>query len=518
MSGKWLFALAFGLACGPLGGCPADDDDAVGDDDAGGDDDDTMGDDDTGGETHVSGVVRDEDGLPSPDTEVEVWLEGEGAPAATVGVDDQGRFEASPIPELHDFALHLVGSGRRTVLVAGLVGGEELSLTHPAGDGEVAVTVPPLLTLHQDTLGADVTLEWTASEQPEFSAYRLMSANLGGTTILDTNVATILDPGVTSVVDPNLVQGTWFYRVFHEIDSPAGPVSVGSNVRRVDMDPDDAFPERLALVMLKTTALGGANFVNQARYAVATTSGSGVIPPGLETEVSSPLLPEPEPLAYISPQMTDYRDVEQYYYGDPAVACGRTRKIDEWDAKYAAAVDDFDDLAVVGEHRIAVGGEPIVFEPLPDGMPANRLFGVELVRDEGQLRVVWSMFEDGQPFDGGAGEYSWKYLAKIKYAGEYAGGDDPDYEWERFWSSWCLRDVGRDLGFNRVVELALNMPQNHDQIDVPDGIFAPGDEVTVALYAIATADASNLADSGVEGYGAASMYWLYAARDEVIVP
>ncbi len=102
-------------------------------------------------------------------------------------------------------------------------------------------------------------------------------------------------------------------------------------------------------------------------------------------------------------------------------------------------------------------------------MPQSAIFNPQLTRNsDGNIDLSWSMVQDGSSFSGGSGGYGWKYLVKVMYEGAYAGGTDPNYQFEKFWSNICIRDKG----FNQVCELTRNMPlDNGNKVVIPDGIF-----------------------------------------------
>ena len=521
MSRQLLILLAGALL---LLGCPSDDDDSAiddddvqDDDDSAIDDDDDVDDDDALPTRSVAGVLRQESGLPLADatlTAVELASDDEG-PSTTSDAD--GRFVLDGIG-FEQFGLRLSATDRWTVVVTGFAGDEEVSLTLPEGDGEAVVPLPAAPDLVAVASEADVELSWNPSDQGDFARFVVVSSDQPGVSVLHTHVGDLRAFDATSMTDRNMTAGSWTYRVFHELDTDAGRVARGSDEVTVEIAAADAFPDRLAFRILKTIPLGGPDFQNQARWVVTTTSISDNIGSGMSNEVTSPLLDDPTSLTYLSPMLTAYEGVEHYFHGDPAVYVGETRKLDEWDAKYAAALDDFEDDAVIGTTSISIDGESMSFPERTEGLSANRLYGVELNRDgDGRLEISWSMMQDGAPFDGGAGAYGWRYLAKVGRVGPW-GAEGDGFEWEVFWSNWCLNDVGRDIGFNRVVDLAGNMPQDEASILVPDDVFDTGDTVSILLYAISTTDSTSSPDSGVDGYGMADMYWLFAYRTATTVP
>ena len=495
-----------------------DDDDVADDDDSSGDDDDAADDDDSGQATvSTAGFVRDENGLPLADvsvTAVDIVSAADG-PSTTSGPD--GRYILDDVPFV-GFSLRLEAADRWTLEATGFAGDEEASLTLPLGDDTATVQLPAASGLTAVASGADVELSWTPSDLDGFTRFVVVSSDQPDVSILDTHVGDLRGFDATAMTDRNMVAGSWSYRVFHEVQTEAGPMAIGSDVATVTIDAAAAFPDRLAFRILKTIPLGGPDFQNQARWVVTTTSISDNIGPGMSHEVTSPLLDDVTPLNFISPMATAYEGVEHYFHGDPAVYVGETRKIDEWDAKYAAALDDWADDAVIGTASISIDGSPMSFPERTEALPGNRLYGVDLVRNgDGRLEITWSMTQDGAAFAGGPGAYGWKYLAKVAKVGPW-GAEGDGYEWEVFWSNWCLDDVGRDMGFNRVVDLAPNMAQDEASILLPDGVFDVGDPVTILVYAISTTDSVSSPSSGVDGYGMADMYWLFAYRTAITVP
>ena len=414
-----------------------------------------------------------------------------------VFTDARGYFVFAEVPEV-PFELRVTADGRQRLDVTGLLGGDTVALTQPWDEGIVALALPAAPVLQATLRAPHLELQWTVDDPApvDLLVMRSRSPRVG---LLDANVGQPA-PAATTLTDPNLPAGTWYYRLLAAYDLPGGRHWVGSNVVEVTVDPAQAFPERLALLMNKVapdSEQPGA-VENVATYVVATADIAAVIPAGLQVAVNSPLTGgQPRAAAYIGPEQTAYRGNEHYYWGNPPVYGGPSRKIDEWDAKYAVNLTGYERAAQEGEHRIAIGGTPVRFQ-LP-AAPDSRIENITLAReDDGQIHIRWQMTEDGQALAGGAGSHGWRYLAKVLQPGRHAGNEAAPYEAERFWSSYCLRDDGANIGFNRVVELASNMPAAQDSIILPPGIFPTGSPVIVMLYAIATADSSNEADSGLE--------------------
>ena len=57
-----------------------------------------------------------------------------------------------------------------------------------------------------------------------------------------------------------------------------------------------------------------------------------------------------------------------------------------------------------------------------------------------------------------------------------------------------------------------------DSILIPEGVFEPGQTVSILLYAISTTDSSSGVESGVDGYGWSDMSWLFAWKSGAVVP
>jgi hypothetical protein len=321
------------------------------------------------------------------------------------------------------------------------------------------------------------------------------------------------------MTDGNLPAGIMYYRVYTDIETEDGHFMAGSNVVSVDVPASDAMPEAQAFIMMKTGQDKDLGMINTAYIVVAPTDISADIGTGKQITITSPLLDgQSQKAMYIGKSMTNYKGNKNYYYGYPATYLGETRKLDEWDTKYAVTAKGWEADKRVGKHLFDIDGEQVSFE-FDKPMPDSRVEDVKLARDAGGvLTVSWKVIEDGVPIDGGAGKYGWKYLIKVLYAGVYASGTDPDFEAEKMWSNYDIFDKDLNIGFSRVCEVAANMPQDVSSVSIPEGIFSPGDTVHVLVYAISTDESFISPDSGAAGYGKAYMYWLFNYKVMVPVP
>lgn len=486
----------------------------------------SSGDDDGNGgngseSTVVSGVVRDENGLPVSDAKVEAISTGTVTARNTkttfeATTDEDGTFSIEDIT-LENFHLQVSKSGRNTVVISGFSSGGTygtLSITQGEGSQTISFELPSPITLSVTSSRGSASLSWTQSQSSNFSSYAVMRSTSSGVTALDDQVGKFTNASSNSMTDRNLTAGTWYYRVFQVIDTESGEFMLGSNQESLEIDSSVCFPSRISIMMLKTLPVPGTGGLeHQSRFVVTTTDIRDTIPAGMDVTVDSALFSAIQTARY---SQMSYKNVEHYYYGNPAYYLGEINMPGEWDSKYFVTKDDFSADEVIGTHSIDINGETVNFGQIDDAMPNNKVYGVSISRNrDDQLQVSWSMVEDGSTFSGGEGSYGWKYLVKVMYAGQYAGGDDPDYQWEKYWSNVCIKDCN----FVEICSRLENMPQVSDNtVTIPDGIFDSGDSVKVSVYAISSNESNTTADSGVDGYAKSYLYWLYRGGASLEIP
>ena len=470
--------------------------------------------------TEVSGFVEDENGLPIAGSMVSVIEKGNvGAgnfKAYEASTDSDGKFTIADIP-YNSFSLQVSMTGRKTIKADGFTKAgtyDALSFTQLSGSGDTTVSMPPPIILSGVKSGSNINLSWTGSSASGFKSYVVMRSDSPKVNVLDNNVGKFTNIATTSMTDKNLTQGTFYYRVFQLMNSQDGAlIKVGSNEESIGLNFEECFPSRLSMLMMKTIPKSDGGYQNQAWYVVTTTDISGIIPTGLGVFVSSPLFTQATAAQYAK---MGYKKIKNYYYDYPAHSLGEINMPGEWESKYYVPKDDFAADDRIGSHKIRIGNEIVDFGEFTTGVPQSKIYYPQLSRNsDGNLEVSWGMIQDGTVFSGGAGNYGWKYLVKVMEEGVYAGGNDPDYQYENYWSNMCIRDIG----FNRICEVAANMPDiSGNRVSVPDGIFTTGSTVTISVYAISTKDSYNNASSGVSGYGKSYMYWLYMGGGSYTVP
>jgi len=464
----------------------------------------------------VSGMVRDKNGLPIQGSKATAVQKGQNGiiKAFEATTDTNGQFTINDIT-YSSFDLKIEKSGRKTVTVEGFgaTGSyDALSITQPLGSGDTTIALPTPAVLSASASGSDAVLSWTQSSNSSFVSYMVMRASSPGVNNLSNNVGKFTDSSITSMTDRNLPSGTSYFRVFQMIATADSALGVASNEVSVTIGSEQAFPPNITMLMMKTLPASGGAVEHQARYVVTTNDIGGIIPSGKNITITSPLFVQAVKAQYA---VMGYKKVKNYYYGNRALYLGEIRMPGEWESKYYVSKNDFAADDRIGTHTIAINNQDIDFA-LTTGMPNSKILNPQLSRNaDGDLEVSWNMLEDGSPFTGGAGKYGWKYLVKVMYEGVYAGGNDPDYQFEKFWSNICIRDIG----FNRICEVAVNMPQDAgNKMVIPDGIFDKETTVKISLYAISTTETATSPDSGVSGYGKAYMYWLYMGGTSVVVP
>ncbi|MCD4782737.1 MAG: carboxypeptidase-like regulatory domain-containing protein [Candidatus Eremiobacteraeota bacterium] len=466
---------------------------------------------------NVSGYVRDENGLPIQGATVGAVQKGltfidrldRNYEATT---DANGQFSVGDIP-YSSFSMQVEKSGRKTVNVDGFTSTgeyEALSLTQPAGSGEVNVTLPSPVTLSASVSGSDANLSWSGGQSENFVSYMVMRSKSSGVNILSNNAGKFTSYSTTSMTDKNLSQGICYYRVFEIINSDGGHLAVGSNEVSVNMSASDAFPDNIAMLMMKTLPAAGGGYEHQARYVVTTTDISGIIPQGKTVMIVSPFFAQSMQAQYA---VMGYKKVKHYYYGNPAHYLGEIGMPGEWESKYFVSKDDFAADERIGTHRISIDGSIVGFGNLTTAQPESKILNPQVsLNADGDIELTWNMVQDGASFSGGAGSYGWKYFIKVM---QEAGAGDSTYQYEKFWSNICIRDIG----FNRICEVSANIPQvTNNKVVIPGGIFESGTAVKVSLYAISTSETTSSPTTGADGYGKSFMYWLYQGGSALNIP
>lgn len=472
------------------------------------------------GYTEVSGFIEDENGFPIAGSTVTIVEKGSEEQADfrayEASTNSEGKFTISSIP-YESFSLQVSKSGRKTIKADGFTKSgtyDALSFTQLSGSGDTTVNLPPPIILSGAKSGSDIKLSWTGSSASNFRSYVVMRSNSPKVNILSNNVGKFTNVATKSMTDKNLTEGTFYYRVFQLMNSQDGAlIRIGSNEESFGLNFEECFPSKLGMLMMKTIPKADGGYQHQAWYVVTTTDISGIIPYGMGVFVSSPLFTQAQTAQYAK---MGYKKVKNYYYDCPAYSLGEISNPGEWESKYYVPKDDFAAADRIGSHKIRISDEVVDFGEFTTGMPQSKIYYPQLTRNsDGTLKVSWGMIQDGTPFTGGAGNYGWKYLVKVMEEGVYAGGNDPDYQYENYWSNICIKDIG----FNRICEVAANMPDiSGNSVTVPDGIFTTGSTVTISVYAISTKDSYNMPSSGVSGYGKSYMYWLYMGGGSYTVP
>jgi hypothetical protein len=464
----------------------------------------------------VSGTVIDESGSPVAGVKVSALEKSPvSSKAFETTTDSGGVFTITGI-NYSSFSLNFSLSGKKTVQVENLGNStdyDNICIIQPAGSGTASISVPGIIQLSAVRSGSNAVLSWTAPSSSDFSYYTIMRSGSAGVNMLSCNVGKITGASTKTMTDKNLAAGVWYYRAYYVSGSSGAKLMLASNETAVTMPSENAFPSKIAMLMLKTLPAEGGGYDNQARYVATTTDIYGLIPQGINVGVSSPLFDSTQKAQYA---LTPYKKIKNYYYGNPGICLGETKMPGEWESKYYVSKDSYASDACIGSHRMGIDGQAVTLADITTAQPSSKIVTPSIIKNaDGSLEISWKMFQDGTSFSGGAGNYGWKYLVKVMYEGAYSGGTDPTYQYEKYWSNTCIKD----MGFHRICEVVVNMPQDEgNKVTIPAGVFSTGNQLQVAIYAISTTQTAVNPVSGASGYGKAYMYWLYYGGSTLTVP